>query len=138
MYGQLECHMTLELHPREKKASATRHLGVATKAPRVLLVCPSAQYQADQGLGGDALGALVCPQPQCRADQALGGSSSRGLASRMTSLPSSPITFLSNSVVYSDSQYIHNAAQCTSFIMNSFTINSILCYIEILISFSYN
>jgi hypothetical protein len=66
------------------------------------------------------------------------GSSSKGLASRLTPLPSSPTSLLLNSVVYSDSQYIHNAAQCTSFIMNSFTINSILCYIEILISFSYN
>jgi hypothetical protein len=62
--------MTLGLHPRERKASATRRLGMAAKAPRALLVCPSAQDQVDQGLGGDALGALVCPQPQGRADQA--------------------------------------------------------------------
>ena len=79
MYGQLECHVTLGLHPRERKASATRRLGVATKFPRALLVCPSAQYQADQGLSGDALGALVCPQSQCRADQAPGVAALRGL-----------------------------------------------------------
>jgi hypothetical protein len=125
---------------KKKKASTTRRLDMATKTPHALLVCPSAQYQANQGLGGDALGVLVCPQPPAPMPgrPSTRGSNSRGLASRLTLLPSSPITLLLNSVVYSDSQYIHNAAQCTSFIMNSFTINSILCYIEILISFSYN
>jgi len=60
--------VTLGLHPRERKASATRRLnsllvGVAAKAPLALLVYPSAQGRADQRLGGDSPGALVCPQP---------------------------------------------------------------------------
>jgi len=64
--------VTLGLHPRERKVSATRRLDMAAKAPRALLVCPTAQDQADQGLGGDALGALVCPSSKARQTECQG------------------------------------------------------------------
>jgi len=61
--------MTLGLHLREKKASATRRLGsllvgVAAKAPLALLLYPSTQGQADQRPGGDALAPWSAPSPK--------------------------------------------------------------------------
>jgi len=78
-------HVALGLHPRKRKSSATRHLdglfvGVATKAPCALLVCPSVQGWADQAPGGDALVTLVCPRPQGRADWAPGAAAPKGLS----------------------------------------------------------
>jgi len=61
--------LALGLHPRERKSSATRHLGdlpvgVAAKAPRALLVCASAQGRADRALGSLPPGWHPCPPAQ--------------------------------------------------------------------------